>query len=213
MSSTADDSDLGQDVVVIGAAEKTGGPLKLPGPGSMYSPELAQMILDLYVDGSSLTKISQLEGMPSYNTLIRWVRDKSDFRAALKASRVARAFHFEERIVEIADKPIGKDDVPGERLRFDVLRWGAEVGSPDDFGKKMVVQGDESRPIVFKVTTGVPAPGLPSPEQPVIDVTPGAPAVGTEAPASSLLDRLAKEQGVEIPDEPVTPHDPQEDLT
>ncbi len=126
----------------------------------LYTPELADTILGLYVEGMSLQNICQLEGMPTYGTVLRWLKDSTKFVDGLEGARRARAIHFEEKALGIADVkgPIDKDFVAGERLKFDVYKWGAEVGDPTRFGKKVTVGGDPNQPIVFKVITGVPEP-------------------------------------------------------
>lgn len=184
------------------------------------------LILDLYVEGQALKKICTLGEMPNYRTVLRWIRDNPEIRDQFQKARAARAIDFEERALELAENLIGKDDAVGERLRFDIFKWAAEVGDPTQYGKKVTVGGDDERPIVFKVITGVPDPihlaspglGLPAP-LPVITVD-GSPVESSQAaqePAgavhSELLERLAAERGVVIPDERPALPDAEQDLT
>lgn len=127
-----------------------------------YSPELGSLILDLYVQGASLHQISELDEMPSYTTILRWARSSDKFKGEFENARLARALHLEERALALADEAGNDPDlIPSRRFKFDVFKWAAEVGDPSRYGKKVTVGGDASRPIVFRVVTGVPAPLAP----------------------------------------------------
>lgn len=123
-----------------------------------YNAELAEQITDMYIAGQSLYKISTVSGMPSYTSLLRWFRDNADFRAMIEAGRQLRALHHEEEALRAAEEADHKDDVPAARLKFDAHAWAAEVNDPARYGKKTTIGGDPSRPIVFKISTGVPEP-------------------------------------------------------
>lgn len=209
----------------------------------LYSPDIAALILDLYIGGNpdgrplSMHAISKMEGMPAYATILRWAREHKQFSEQFKRARQCRAIHLEERAMEIADGVIDKDSAPGERLRFDIFKWGAEIQHPEEYGKKVTVAGDRDRPIVFKVLTGVPEPQsqLPSTQaHPDIEVVAVALGTGssevraagsatqevagsTPAPStltgSELLDRIAAETGITIPEEVPAHPDAEQDLT
>lgn len=127
-------------------------------PSVFYSPELAEKIYELYVSGMALYKISRVQGMPSYGSILRWYKDNKDFRSLLEGGRALRALHHEEQALKAAEEPTSKDDVPAARLKFDAHVWAAEVHDPSKYGKKTTVQGDPNRPIVFQIVTGVPEP-------------------------------------------------------
>lgn len=150
-----------------------------------FSLEKVDLVLDLYVDGSSLAQICKLPEMPSYNTLLRWLRDRPECSERFEAARAARAIHLEEKALAIADNVT---DASADRLRFDILKWGAEVGDPQKYGKKVTIEGGK-RPVVFQIKTGVPEPSshqLP----PVLDATglqaqPDIPVTGTPVPMAA----------------------------
>jgi hypothetical protein len=182
------------------------------------------MVLEGLMTGFSLHALSKEEGLPSYGSMLRRIRDDSGFRERLDAARAARAYHLEDKMLAIAESELtDKDVVPGARLRFDIYNRGAEVGAPEKFGKKVTVAGDQSRPIIFKVLSGVPepaprvpgnsaAPGLStsvSLEADTIETTArpvgsmdGLPGVSESG--SALLDALAREKGVVVPDDETT---------
>jgi hypothetical protein len=200
------ESDLAAAGIVV-LASATGAPV--PRGHVQYSIELANDILEKYVDGQSLFAISQIPGMPSYPTILRWARDSKKMADAFERARVTRAINLEERALALADLHIDKDDAPGERLRFDILRWGAETHDAQRFGKKVTHAGDPDRPIILQVQTGVPEPSV---HQQVIEldssglaassVASGASDVPGDPPPileesteirSELVDRLEKE--------------------
>lgn len=145
------------DVVVIPCEGPQFPELVGRAPHIFYSPEIGERILHLYTEGESLAAIAKSEGMPSYTTILKWCRDSSKFAAEFERARAARAIYFEDQVAAIAQSPaVDKDYVAGERLKFDALIKVAEWGDPARFGKKVTVAGDQDRPIVFKVVTGVP---------------------------------------------------------
>lgn len=130
----------------------------------LYSEQLALAIAEAYAEGVSLAKISRMPGMPNYNTLMKWVRDRSELRIMIDGARKARAMQYEEEILEIAARADSflKDEVPGQRLKFDALAWAAEKNDGERYGRKTTISGDTSNPVTFIVKSGFPDP---TPEQ------------------------------------------------
>lgn len=124
-----------------------------------YSEEVKERILELYLGGESLHAIASREGMPSYQTILRWSKDNAVFKKELIAARETRALHFEERAINAAENAIERDDVPAARLKFDAYAWAAEKADPARFGKRTNIAGDAASPVKFIVQTGVPDPG------------------------------------------------------
>ncbi len=121
-----------------------------------YSEQVAGAIHDLYLAGWSLHKISAIEGMPAYGTLLKWYKDNRDFRLLIDGARATRALHHEQEAMKAVEDAKVPGDVPVARLKFDAHVWAAEVNDPSKFGKKTTIQGDPNRPIVFQISTGVP---------------------------------------------------------
>lgn len=175
-----------------------------------YSPEIGSRILDLYMSGMSLAEIARQAGLPGYQTILKWSKDSSKFAAEFERARQARAIYFEDQVAQIATgAPASKDEVAGERLRFDALVKVAEWGDPNRFGKKVTVAGDQSRPIVFKVVTGVPDNPYQQPPELNSDGTQRK----LEEPHSSVAEQpggaspSAPADGGSIP--PAAPNDPE----
>lgn len=124
-----------------------------------FTEQTGLAIADLYAEGHTLHKISTMPGMPSYGSLIRWFRERSEFRTMLDSARKVRALQFEEAIVGIAEnaETFHKEEVPAMRLKFDALAWAAEKSDPEKYGKKTTISGGGT-PVTFIVNTGVPDP-------------------------------------------------------
>jgi hypothetical protein len=70
---------------------------------SAYSPELADRVCELILEGVSPAQIGQLRGMPSKRTIFYWLRDHEDFRQKYELSKMMKAEEWAFEIVEIAD--------------------------------------------------------------------------------------------------------------
>jgi hypothetical protein len=131
----------------------------------MYSDEKATAIVDHFTEGKSLFRISHEAGMPSYGTILRWLHGNKPFRDRLNAAREVRAIHFEEQALDAAENVSDKDEVPAARLKFDAMKWAAEVNDAARFGKRTTIAGDQNNPVQFIISTGFPDL-LPEQKQP-----------------------------------------------
>lgn len=127
-------------------------------PDLPYSEELALQVCDEYLTGKTFAEIGRKPGYPPAKQIYRWLQTLDTFREKIERTRAARGIVLEDKILEGIDIPIGKDDVGGERLRFDRLRWAAEVNDPSRYGKKVTHAGDSTRPIQFIINTGFGEP-------------------------------------------------------
>ncbi len=81
-----------------------------------------------------------LESMGVTKSQYHYLLVKDDqFRKELEEARKARAEVWHEKIAESALQVVEKDEVPGERLKFDKLKWLAEKDNPDRYGDKKTV--------------------------------------------------------------------------
>lgn len=116
-------------------------------------------VCKLIMEGKTLTQIGKMEEFPPGHILWSWLTKNPDYRSQLNEAKRARAEYRADQALAIADdENINEADVPGRRLRKDILTWGAEVDDRQTYGKQTKVVGDSSQPIVFQVTTGVPDP-------------------------------------------------------
>lgn len=120
------------------------------GRPSIYSDELAYAICELIAEGKSLVYICRLDGMPRYTTVMRWCRDREEFRELYRQARDDQADFLAEELLEIADDDSldigftddGKPFVKGEniqrsRLRVDARKWIASKLKPKKYGDRI----------------------------------------------------------------------------
>lgn len=123
---------------------------------SKYSPQLADAICDLLVDGKSLRTICSTAKMPSRSTVIRWLAENEAFRNQYARARELQADTLAEEILDIADKAVlgerlkkdgkGKvlerqtgDMVERSKLMIDVRKWYAGKLQPKKYGERVAL--------------------------------------------------------------------------
>lgn len=129
-----------------------------------FSTRMSERILDMYISGESLNKISKIEGFPAYGTILRWIKEKPEFRENFEEARKIRALHFEEMArdaAETSEDIDGKDRAAIARLRYDAYKWSAEVSDAERYGKKSAENTGQGN-IQIIVNTGVPTNETPT---------------------------------------------------
>lgn len=123
---------------------------------SKYSPQLADAICDLLVDGKSLRTICSTAKMPSRSTVIRWLAENEAFRNQYARARELQADTLAEEILDIADKAVlgerlkkdGKgrvlerqtgDMVERSKLMIDARKWYAGKLQPKKYGERVAL--------------------------------------------------------------------------
>lgn len=141
-------------------------PDDLPRKFYPFSDVTWEHVCRLVMEGKTLTEIGKLEEFPPTHILFKWKANRPDYETQYLAARRARAELRADKVMAIANqKTISEKRAPGERLRSDLFKWGAEMDDRSAFGKQTKIVGDASQPIVFQVVTGVPAP-LPHQQPP-----------------------------------------------
>jgi hypothetical protein len=114
------------------------------GRPSLYTPELAQAVLDRLSNGELLVEITDSDGMPSASTISLWKRTIDGFSQAYAHARQVQAQVVAERAVAKARQ--AKDAGLG-RLAFDADRWLASRIDPANYGDKIQHTGDGGGPL------------------------------------------------------------------
>ena len=112
------------------------------GRPSLYTKALAADICQRLAEGNSLRKVCEAKGMPSAETVRRWLLDDEDFCAQYVRAREVQADRFAEEILEIADdasddwtvgeegkKAVDHEHIQRSRLRVDTRKWPAPLSS------------------------------------------------------------------------------------
>ncbi len=135
-----------------GEEKKLGRPTK-------FTNELADNICEIISTSStSLRTLCKDESMPSANTIIRWLREKEDFRLQYARAKEDQADFLAEEIIEISDDAtndfmtIQKGDQSYEvenkewtsrsKLRVDARKWIASKLKSKKWGDKIDLTSD-----------------------------------------------------------------------
>lgn len=114
------------------------------GRPTLYTPELADEVIERLTRGESLKSIGELEHMPHWNTIRSWVAaDRDGFAANYYAARDIAADLLADDTIAIADAEM--DDpvkVARARLRVDTRKWYAGKLAPKRYGDKLHVEGE-----------------------------------------------------------------------
>lgn len=123
----------------------------------VYCDKTADAICQLIREGKTLTKISQMRGMPPTSTIYRWKATVSEFAAMYKQARKDRAEYYHDMAVDALEdaRDASKDDVPALKLRFDGHLKLAEKNSPDDFSPKQQQLQNGAAPTMIVINTGI----------------------------------------------------------
>lgn len=89
--------------------------LEPPSPGrpSIYTPELADAILDRLAAGESLRQVCTAESMPDRSTVLRWLTRHEDFQARYQRAREVQADAWLDAIADHLRTPPARDPVTG----------------------------------------------------------------------------------------------------
>ena len=79
--------------------------------------------------------------MPGRSAVLRWLRDKEDFRSQYAHAREEQADFWADEIIEISDAPMSEPfEVQQAKLRSDNRKWIASKLKPKKYGDR--VQND-----------------------------------------------------------------------
>lgn len=101
---------------------------------SSFSEEIADDICQRIADGKSLRSICSHEGMPSRESVRRWLADNENFRGQYARAREEQADYYADEIIEIADLA---EDPQKARVQIDARKWKASKMAPKKYGDKV----------------------------------------------------------------------------
>jgi hypothetical protein len=115
------------------------------GPKRIFSPDIAERILERIADGESLRTICREEEYPSRYTVIRWLwGDDENAKAFEFATKYARAREaqgdvMDDRILETADT-VTSETAAADRVKIMAYQWRAAKLRPKVYGDKQHVE-------------------------------------------------------------------------
>lgn len=121
-----------------------------------YSADLAISVCEKIGEGLSLRQIGKIDGMPSFNTILRWLTLHDDFVRMYNIAKEEQAELLADEIISIADKEmpldvLGKIDggaVNQARLQVEARKWVAARLKPKKYGESTTLRGDAEAPLI-----------------------------------------------------------------
>jgi len=112
------------------------------GRPSLYSDALAEDICTKLAEGNSLRSICAEEGMPAFQTVLKWRNDMPSFAEQYARAREDQAHALAEMALDEA--AAAKDAALG-RLAYDARKWYASKMAPKVYGDRMQVDAHVTR--------------------------------------------------------------------
>jgi hypothetical protein len=116
----------------------------------VYTPELADRVCELMIEGESLRKICEAEGMPSRRNIFYWLKDNADFREKYEIARLMQIEYWAHEIIEIADdsggdhiitedgrRVVDHENINRARLKVDARKWLMSKLHPQRYGDRV----------------------------------------------------------------------------
>ena len=131
------------------------------GRPSTYCKETADRIVEGIAQGNSLVSIlKEDDELPSYPTVMRWLRENLDFQAMYARAREDQADHDADKIGDIAERVAkGQIEPNAARVAIDAYKWAAGKRKPRVYGEKVMVGGSEDMAPI-QTTTKLDISGL-----------------------------------------------------
>ena len=123
--------------------------------GFTYTVQTAEAICNLVAEGYSLSRISEMKGMPSSSVMYRWRELHPEFRNRLKAARAVRAEVYRDKAEQILEDTIDKDEVPVNKFKFDGYMRLAEKDAPEMYGTSAQLNTGQGMSLKLVVNTGI----------------------------------------------------------
>lgn len=120
------------------------------GRHSTYDPAIADMICDGIARGNSLVSIlKEDEELPTYTTIMKWLKDFPEFAENYTKAREHQADHDADKIGDIAQDVLkGRLDPAAARVAIDAYKWAAGKRKPKVYGDKVAIGGADDLPAV-----------------------------------------------------------------
>lgn len=127
-------------------------PKKLGRP-SLYTPELAAKITARLSGGLSLRRLCRQNDMPAFQTVLRWVGERADFREQYVRALEARGCNYAEQVVDVGQRVLA-GEIPSDagRVAIDALKWAASRMAPRVYGDRIALTGADGGDIGMRIT-------------------------------------------------------------
>ena len=106
------------------------------GRPSLYSEEIAERVINGLMEGLSLIKICEQDGIPTRRTIMNWWETKPDFYTKCARARVLQADLMDDKIIDLIDQAT-PESAPADRVKLAALTWRASKLAPKKYGNKL----------------------------------------------------------------------------
>ena len=133
------------------------------GRPTLYTPEVADTILEQVAAGRPLVKICRASKMPAYRTVREWIADdREGFRARYAAAKEDQADYLADELLMIADAAVKcktPEQIAAARLRVDVRKFSAAKLKPRVYGDSnhVKVSAPDGGPVQMEAVVNVEA--------------------------------------------------------
>lgn len=108
---------------------------KKMGRPSLYTDAIAAEICERISQGQLLIRIAELDHMPDYSTISKWIVNKEEFFAMYARARASQADRFAEECIEMADEAHDGESSSAQRLKVDTRKWYTAKIRPRFYGE------------------------------------------------------------------------------
>lgn len=128
------------------------------GRPTTYSQKTADLICEKLSEWMSLRSVCDLDGMPAWSTVFKWIREHDEFSKQYTKAKEESADALVEEILDIADNSTNDwmevndpdnpwyrfnwDHYQRSRMRVDVRKWIASKMKPKKYGDKLAIWWD-----------------------------------------------------------------------
>ncbi len=107
------------------------------GRPTIRSRAMEDRIISAIEEGATILELGQRDGMPSWETMRRWLRDDAEFSARYARARETAGEAFEAQIMVEMAKARCKDTAAAARVKVDALKWLAAKRQPKVYGDRL----------------------------------------------------------------------------
>lgn len=113
---------------------------------SAYTPEVADAIIDGIMDGLSMVKVCEREGMPHRATVLRWMEADPAFATRCAHARVLQADLMDDKILDVAEASTPETSA-ADRVKISAYQWRAAKLAPKKYGDKIELEHGVTNPL------------------------------------------------------------------
>ena len=107
----------------------------------LYTPEVADLILDRLANGEGLRGVCRTPGLPTEGAVRAWVIDNHDgFAPRFQRATMIGIAGLADELLEIADAAKDVDSASAARVQIEARKWLLSKLLPKVFGDKLEVQ-------------------------------------------------------------------------